>query len=181
VPTLPGPKEDTAPNVKNTSFSIEVELQVPEAGADGVLVAQGGRFGGWSLYVKDGRPCYCYNLAGVERTYVRADRPLAPGERTLTLSFGYDGGLGGGGDVTLRIDGERVAFGRLKATQAVGFSVDETLDIGRDRGTPVTEEYPPYPHQNAYAGVVRRAHVSLGRDGVDPPPEELQRAVVTVH
>jgi arylsulfatase len=182
VRALPALKEDTAPNVKNTSFSITVELQVPETDADGVLIAQGGRFGGWSLYVKDGTFCYCYNLAGVKRTYVRAERPLQPGERKVTLDFKYDGGgLGKGGGVTLLVDGERVGSGRLEATQPLGFSVDETLDIGRDRGTPVTEEYPPYPRQNAYRGVIEQVHVSLGRDGVEPPPEEIQRAALTVH
>jgi arylsulfatase A-like enzyme len=180
--SLPGLKEDTAPNVKNTSFNITAELVVPEAGADGVLIAQGGRFGGWSLYVKDGNLCYCYNLAGVERSYVRADRPLQPGKHTVTLGFRYDGGgIGKGGDATLVVDGERVGAGRIEATTPVGFSADETLDLGRDRGTPVTEEYPSHPRENAYGGVIDRVHISLGDDGIDPPPEDVQRAVLTVH
>ena len=109
-----------------------------------MIIAQGGSFGGWSLYAKDGRPTYCYNLLGLQRFKIEGDRAIPPGEHQVRMEFAYDGGgLGKGGTATLYIDGDEVGAGRVDATQALIFSGDETTDVGSDAATPVSDDYGP--------------------------------------
>ncbi|MDP1535016.1 MAG: hypothetical protein Q8L92_15680, partial [Rubrivivax sp.] len=127
-------------NVKNRSKVITAEIEVPEGGGNGTVIAQGGRFGGWSLYVKDGVPGYAYNYLGLQRTSIAGTKPLPSGKRTVRFEFAYDGdGQGKGGKGTLFVDGERVAEQQIERTQAGMFSADETADVGIDLGTPVVE------------------------------------------
>ena len=127
-------------NVKNRSKTITAEIDVPAGSANGTVLAQGGRFGGWSLYVKDGVPAYDYNFLGLQRTSITSAKPLAPGKSTIRFEFAYDGGgPGKGGLGTLLVNGEKVAEGRIQHTQAGMFSADETADVGIDLGTPVVE------------------------------------------
>jgi arylsulfatase len=127
-------------NVKNRSKTITAEIEVPVAGANGTVIVQGGRFGGWSLYIKNGVPAYDYNFLGLERTSIAASKPLAVGKNTLRFDFAYDGGgPGKGGAGTLFVNGDKVAEGRIPHTQAGIFSADETADVGVDLGTPVVE------------------------------------------
>jgi arylsulfatase len=127
-------------NVKNRSKTITAEVEVPQGGGNGTILAQGGRFGGWSLYVKDGVPAYDYNFLGLQRTSVASSKPLSPGKHTIRFDFAYDGGgPAKGGTGTLTVDGEKVAEGRIAVTQAGLFSADETADVGIDLGTPVVE------------------------------------------
>ncbi|WP_324133535.1 arylsulfatase [Bosea sp. (in: a-proteobacteria)] len=127
-------------NVKNRSKTITAEVLVPEGGANGTLIAQGGRFGGWSLYVKDGVPAYDYNFLGLQRTTIASSSKLAPGKSELRFQFDYDGGgKAKGGLGTLFVNGEKVAEGRIAVTQPGIFSADETADVGIDLGTPVVE------------------------------------------
>jgi arylsulfatase len=127
-------------NVKNRSKTITAEVEVPAGGAKGTVIAQGGRFGGWSLYVKDGVPAYEYNFLGLQRTTIAATRPLAAGKNTIRFDFAYDGGgPGKGGTGTLFVNGEKVGEGKIAHTQAGMFSADETADVGIDLGTPVVE------------------------------------------
>jgi len=134
--------EGTAPDLKNKSFKVGADVDIPAGGASGVLATQGGRFNGWGLYVLDGRPVFHYNLVGVQRfTFAGADR-LSPGKHVILVDFKYDGGgLGKGGTVTLSVDGKTVAQGRVDRTYAFRVSLDETLDFGEDTGTPVSEDY----------------------------------------
>ena len=105
-----------------------------------MILAQGGRFGGWSLYMNDGRPVYTYNFLGLDRYSVAAEETIAPGPATIVLDFDYDGeGLGKGGMATLSVDGRQVAQGRIERTQPLIFSADETADVGLDNQTPVVE------------------------------------------
>jgi arylsulfatase len=137
---MTGMMEAVFVNVKNRSKTITAEIEVPQAGANGTVLAQGGRFGGWSLYVKNGVPAYAYNFLGLQRTSVAAAKPLAPGKATVRFEFAYDGGgPGKGGKGTLSVNGEKVAEGRIEHTQAGIFSADETADVGIDLGTPVVE------------------------------------------
>jgi arylsulfatase len=107
-----------------------------------VIVAQGGRFGGWSLYLKDGKPTYAYNFVGLERTTVAGPQALPAGRTTVTLAFSYDGGgLGKGGTATLSVGGKKVAEGRIARTTANLFSTDEGADVGVDEDTPVSGDY----------------------------------------
>jgi arylsulfatase len=135
-----GMMEGVFPNVKNRSKVITAEIEVPAGGGNGTVIAQGGRFGGWSLYVKDGVPAYDYNFLGLQRFSVVAAKKLAPGRHTLVFDFAYDGGgPAKGGKGTLLVDGDKAGEGRIGVTQAGLFSADETADVGIDLGTPVVE------------------------------------------
>jgi hypothetical protein len=132
---MTGMMENTFLSVKNRSKTVTAEIEVPESGANGTLIAQGGRFGGWSLYVKDGKPGYDYNFLGLQRSSIASNKQLAPGKATVRFEFAYaGGGPGKGGKGTLYINDEKVAEGDIAHTQA-----DETADVGIDLGTPVVE------------------------------------------
>jgi hypothetical protein len=127
-------------NVKNKSKTITAEIEVPEDGAHGAILVQGGRFGGWGLYVNNGVPAYGYNFLGLQRFTVAAKEKLKPGKATITFDFAYDGGgLAKGGTGTLYVNGKQVAQGRIERTQPMIFSADETADVGIDLATPVVE------------------------------------------
>jgi arylsulfatase A-like enzyme len=137
---MTGMMEGVFVNVKNRSKTLTAEIVVPEGGGNGTLIAQGGRFGGWSLYVKDGVPAYHYNFLGLQRFSVASAKKLSPGKHTVVFDFAYDGGgPAKGGKGTLLVDGEKVGEGRIEATQPGIFSADETADVGIDLGTPVVE------------------------------------------
>jgi arylsulfatase len=137
---MQGMLENTFMNIKNRSSKITANLEIPPGGANGAILSQGGRFGGWSLYVKDGKPAYTYNFLGLERFTVSSSDPLPAGPATVVLDFAYDGGgAGKGGDATLYVNGEAVAEGRVGRTQPNIFSADETADVGLDNQTPVAE------------------------------------------
>jgi arylsulfatase len=113
---------------------------VPEAGANGTVIAQGGRFDGWAPYVKDAVSAYDSNFIGLQRNLIAGTAKLPPGKATLQFVFDYDGGgPGKGGNGTLLVNGHKVAEGRIEHTQAGLFSADEAADIGIDFGTPVVE------------------------------------------
>jgi arylsulfatase len=137
---MTGIMEATFLNVKNKSKTLTAELVVPQDGGNGTLIAQGGRFGGWALYVKDGVPAYDYNFLGLQRFTISAKEPLKPGKATIKFDFAYDGGgPGKGGLGTLFVNDKKVGEGRIEHTQPGIFSADETADVGIDLGTPVVE------------------------------------------
>jgi len=137
---MTGMSENVFLTVKNKSVTITADVEVPEGGGNGAILVQGGRFGGWALYVKDGVPAYDYNFLGLQRSSVAASEPLAPGKSTIRFEFAYDGGgLGKGGNGTLYVNDAKVAEGRIEHTQCCIFSADETADVGIDLGTPVVE------------------------------------------
>ena len=169
--------EEATPNVKNRSHTITVDVDVVGSSDSGVLVAQGGRFGGWSLYCLDGVLSYAYNLYGRDLTTVRADRTLGPGRHLLTARFDYDGGPpGSGAQVALLVDGTPVGAGGLEATTAFYFSFDETFNIGVDRGTPVTDDYRPV--HNRYPGTIRRVRLDLAPE--HPLEVDVRRRVTAL-
>ena len=134
---MDGMLENTFINVKNKSKTITAELELPEEGASGAILVQGGRFGGWALYMKDGKPVYTYNYLGLSRDTIAAEKPIAEGKATVVLDFEYDGGgVGKGGMATISVNGEEVAKGRIAKTQPNMFSADETADVGLDNQTP---------------------------------------------
>jgi arylsulfatase len=137
---MTGMTENVFLNIKNKSKTITAELEVAQAGANGAVLVQGGRFGGWALYVKDGVPAYDYNFLGLERFTIAATEPLATGKSTVRFEFAYDGGgVGNGGTGTLFVNDKKVAEGRIERTQPMVFSADETADVGIDLATPVVE------------------------------------------
>jgi len=158
---MSGMMESVFINVKNRSKTITAEVEVPQGGAKGTILAQGGRFGGWSLYVKDGVPGYAYNFLGLEQTSIVADKPLAPGKATVKFDFAYDGGgPGKGGMGTLYVNGEKVAEGRIEHTQPGLFSADETADVGIDLGTPVVEAIGA-EHASKFSGHIPKVTVEV--------------------
>src|SRR5688572_28526877 len=135
---MQGMMENTFMNIKNRSSKITADLVIPAARANGAILSQGGRFGGWSLYMKDGKPAYVYNFLGMERFTITAPQALPPGPVTVTLDFVYDGGgAGKGGQATLLVNNRPVVEGRIGKTQPNIFSADETADVGIDNQTPV--------------------------------------------
>ena len=171
--------ENSVLNVKNKSHAVTAEITVPEGTVpSGVLIAQGGAFGGWAVYVKDGRPAYCYNLFGVQRFTVYGDRTIPAGTHQVRLEFAYDGGgLAKGGTATLYIDGDPVGTGRVEATIPLIFSTDETTDVGSDSASPVSNDYGP--KDSRFTGRVGWIQIDLGEDAQDADhligPEERYR------
>jgi arylsulfatase len=134
--------ENTFINTKNQSHTITAEVEIPKGGANGVILAQAGRFGGWSLYLKGGKPAYTYNWLGLKRYTVVSSEAAPAGKAIIAYEFSYDGGgTGKGGLGRLFINGKKVGEGRIDQTQCCAFSADEGADVGMDGGTPVTEDY----------------------------------------
>jgi arylsulfatase len=137
---MTGMSENVFLNIKNKSKTITAEIEVPEDGVNGAIIVQGGRFGGWGLYVLDGKPGYDYNFLGLERTTIISPDTLPAGNATIRFEFAYDGGgLGQGGTGTLFVNDVQVAQSRIERTQPIVFSADETADVGIDLATPVVE------------------------------------------
>jgi arylsulfatase len=158
---MTGMMENVFINVKNKSKTITAEIEVPESGANGAIIVQGGRFGGWSLHVKDGIPAYEYNYLGMTHYRVTSDSPLAPGTSTVRFNFAYDGGgLGKGGTGGLFVDDKKVAEGRIEHTQPMIFSADETADVGIDLGTPVVEAIGS-EHASKFTGKINKVTVEV--------------------
>jgi arylsulfatase len=133
--------ENTFINIKGKSSTITAEIDVP-ARANGVIIAQAGRFGGWSLYMKDGRVHHVYNYGGLERSTVTAPAALTPGTHTVYYEFVYDGGQPGAGGLSrLTIDGQPAEEVRVPRTMPFVYSADEGIDVGVDNETPVTDDY----------------------------------------
>lgn len=155
-----GMTENVFISTKNRSHSVTAETQIPESGADGVLIAQAGRFGGWSLYLKDGRPAYAYNFLGLARYKIAATKAVPSGKATIRFEFKYDGGgMGKGGLGTILVNGEKVAEGRIEHTQAMFFSADEGTDVGQDGETPVSDDYKQ--GDNAFTGKIQKVTIEV--------------------
>ncbi|GGF27742.1 arylsulfatase [Subtercola lobariae] len=174
-------QENVVINTKNKSHSVTAEITVPEAGASGVIVAQGGNGGGWSLYTLDGALRYAYNFTGARMYYVGSDAPLPAGKHQVRMEFVYDGGgIGKGGDVTLYVDGSPVGTGRVERTHWGIFSMDETTEVGSDAGSSVSEEYGP--RNNVFNGRVEWVQLDIDAAAEDVDhlisPEERFRVAM---
>jgi arylsulfatase len=168
-------------NLKNKSHSVTAEVNVPEAGAEGVIIAQGGAFAGWSLYAKESKPTYCYNLLGLQRFKVEGEAPISAGTHQVRIEFAYDGrGLAKGGTVTLYVDGDQVGEGRVEGTVPMIFSADETCDIGSDTASPVSDDYTP--ESSRFTGTVNWVQIDIAEAAEDvdhliSPEERLRIAM----
>ena len=171
--------ENSVVSIKNKSFSVTAEVDVPDGGANGVIIAQGGRFGGWAVYVKDGKAKFVYNTLGIQEFQAVADEPIPAGTHQVRMEFAYDGGgLAKGGDVTLYYDGKPVGTGRVEHTQPMIFSADETTDIGYESGTTVTPDYTA--HTSRFTGKINWVQLDVGTDDHDhfiDPEERLRIAM----
>ncbi len=146
-----GIPENAFINIKNTSLTITAEVEV-SVNAHGVLVCQGGDFGGWTFYMLDGKPAYTYNWVGLEMYTVTSAQKVTPGKHTITLNFAYDGGRGGGGMATINVDGTKVGEGKIAKTNSNTFGIDESADVGTDENTPV---YPRYAKKEKFSGKIK--------------------------
>jgi arylsulfatase A-like enzyme len=157
--------ENSVLNLKNKSHAVTAGITVPTTGAEGVIVAQGGNIGGWSLYAKGGKLKYCYNLLGIQQFYAESSGPLTPGDHQARMEFAYaGGGLGKGGTATLFVDGKKVGEGKVAATAAMIFSADDGCDVGVDTGSPVSPDYGS--RGNEFTGVVKGVQLAIAEDAV---------------
>jgi arylsulfatase A-like enzyme len=167
--------ENAVINTKNKSHSVTAELEVPASGAKGVIVAQGGNMGGWSLYVQEGKLKYHYNFLGMLRFDVTATSPLPSGTHQVRMEFAYDGGgMGKGAAITLYVDGKKVGEGHVGRTHALFFSMDETMEVGCDVGEPVSPDYGP--RGNEFSGKMGTDRYRRRRQG-RRPHDRRRRAV----
>lgn len=155
--------ENSVVNIKNKSHSVTAHIVVPPTGAEGVIVAQGGNIGGWSLYAKGGKLKYCYNLLGIHLFYTESKDLLPEGEHQVRMEFAYaGGGLGKGGITSLYVDGQKVGEGKVAATAPMIFSADDCCDVGVDTASPVTPDYEP--RRNEFTGIVKGVQLAIAED-----------------
>ena len=158
---MKGMSENVFINVKNRSHTISADLSVPAGGANGMILCQGGRFGGWALYMRDGKPAYTYNYLGLETFSVMGSRAVSPGKANVRYEFVSDGpGFGKGGSAILYINGDKVGEAKFPHTQGVMFSADETADVGIDDATPVVESVGS-GHKSRFTGTIEKVTVTL--------------------
>jgi arylsulfatase len=157
--------ENSVLNVKNKSHSVTADITIPTTGVEGVIVAQGGNIGGWSLYAKGGKLKYCYNLLGIDQFYAESANVLPTGDHQVRMEFAYaGGGLGKGGLVSLFVDGKKVGEGKVAATAAMIYSADDGCDVGVDNGSPVSPDYGP--RGNEFTGKVKGVQLAIAKDAV---------------
>ncbi|NOT12512.1 MAG: arylsulfatase [Methylococcaceae bacterium] len=147
-----GIPENAFINIKNTSLSIDAEVEVP-GNASGVMLCQGGDFGGWTFYMKDGKPAYTYNWLGLEQFTISSKQKLTAGKHNLKFAFAYDGGRGAGGTGTILLEGKKIAEGKIGKTHSNAFGIDETADVGEDQNTPVN---PAYKGKSQFTGKINK-------------------------
>ncbi len=178
-----GIPDSTAPSLIATSYTITADIEIPDAGAEGVIVKDGGRFGGWGLYLLKGKPVFTWNLLDLKRVKWEGPNALAPGKHTLVYDFKYDGlgfatlafnnisGLGRSGTGTFSVDGQVVSTQTMEKTIPIGLPIDETFDIGSATGTPVDDD--DYQLPFTFTGKIDNLTFKI-----EPPqltPEDIQK------
>jgi len=166
--------EGAAPDTKNKSYTVTAEVEIPEGGAEGVLITQGGRFGGWGLLLLDGKPQFDYAFSNQQQHKYRvaSNEKLTAGKHTIHVDIKYDGpGMGKSATGTLSVDGQQVAQSKVERTIPLRFSLDETMDVGEDTGTPVVEDYTDkMPFK--FTGVLNKVVIELGKSGLTASDEK---------
>ena len=183
--TITGTPNGDAPSILNASFDYKADVEIPQGGGDGMIVTQGGRFGGYGLYLSQGRPVFVYNFLDLDRARWGSPTALGPGRHTIEFAFSYDGlgagtlafnntsGVGRGGTGVLKVDGRDVAHQHLARTVPFTFPIDESFDIGDDTGSPVAEDYRvPFP----FSGKLVRLTLTIDRPKLTPDDEKKLRA-----
>ena len=154
-------------NTKNKSHSVTAEIVVPKSGVEGVIIAQGGNFGGWAFYAKDGKLKYVYNFLGLDTYEVEAPDALPAGELQVQMAFEYDGGgLGKGGTASLYINGDKVADTRVEHTHPMIFSADSTASVAEKAGAPISDDFDRFG-KHSFTGTVKWVTVAVGDDSQD--------------
>ena len=146
---------------KNTSKTITANVSL-EGNDKGIILCQGGKFGGWALYMNDGKPAYTYNYFGLKRFTVESSKKITNPNAEIKLVFDYDGGGNGkGGVATIFVDGKEVAKGRVDKTQPAVFSADETADVGKDDATQVADKVFKDVKDSEFTGYVNKVEISI--------------------
>jgi arylsulfatase A-like enzyme len=181
--TVTGIPHGDAPNLLNTSYTMTAEVEIPAGGAEGMINTNGGRFGGYGLYLLKGKPVFTWNLLDLKRVRWEAPDALAPGKHTIEFDFKYDGlgfptlafnstsGVGLGGTGVLKVDGKAVVTQKMERSVPLVLQWDETFDIGADTGTPVDDRDYQVPFK--FTGKINKLTIVL-----DPPkltPEDVQK------
>jgi len=186
VPITGTPNGD-APSILNSSYNFKAEVEIPEGGGDGMIVTQGGRFGGYGFYVLKGKPVFLWNLVDLMRVRWQGPDALPPGKHTLEFDFKYNGlgvgtiafnnvsGIGQGGVGVLKVDGKAVATQTMEHTSPLMLQWDENFDIGSDTGTPVDDQ--DYQVPFAFTGKIDRLILTIDRPKLTPADiQKLQAA-----
>jgi arylsulfatase len=164
---LTGTPNGDAPNILAKSYTIDADVEVPSGGGDGMIVTDGGRFGGYGLYLLKGKPVFTYNFLAVEKFRWEGQEPLTPGKHTLEFDFRYDGpGMAKGGSGVLKVDGKEVATKSIPHTIPAIMTIDETLDIGSDTRTPVDDADYQVPFR--FTGTLGKVSFKLGPSELVP-------------
>ena len=170
---------NAAPAILNRSYRITADVEVPQGGANGMLITQGGRFAGWGLYLREGKPVFTMNLLGVERSKWEGSAALTPGRHTVVFDWqmaAQGPAVGRGGSGTLSVDGRQITQRTLPRTLPFTFAWDETLDVGLDTGTPVDDA--DYQVPFAFTGHLNRITVDIGETSATPEAlQEMQARI----
>jgi arylsulfatase A-like enzyme len=159
-PGMIGITENAFINIKNRSYSITGDVELPDGNANGVIISQAGRFGGWTLYMKAGKLHHEYNFFGLEHTNIASSKSIPAGKHTVKYEFVFDGGKpGADGQSILYVDGQKVAEGKIPKTQPYAFSADEGVDVGVDNETPVSNDYKE--RDNKFTGTIKKITVDV--------------------
>lgn len=177
---MTGMMENAFINVKNQSVTITADVEIPAGGANGVIICQGGQFGGWALHFNKGKPAYTYNFLGLGQTAINSSEVVAPGKATIKVEFVYDGnGRGKGGTATLYVNGNQVGSGRIERTHSNTFSLDDAADVGVDEGTPVSSTY--RSHESKFTGKINKVTIDVKpmttAEAVDAEKARRQNAI----
>jgi arylsulfatase A-like enzyme len=174
---LTGTPNSDAPNILAKSYTITAEVEVPSGGGEGMIVTDGGRFGGYGLYLLKGKPVFTYNLLGLERFRWEGQQALAPGKHTFVFDFKYDGpGAGKGGTGVLKVDGQEIANHPIPHTIPFILTIDETFDVGSDTRTPVDDKDYQVPFH--FNGKIDKVAVKLGPDQLMPEDRKAAQDVI---
>jgi arylsulfatase A-like enzyme len=158
---LSGLPDSAAPDILNRSYTITAEVEVPQGGGDGMIVTEGGRFGGYGLYLLKGKPVFVYNMLSLERFRWEGQQALAPGKHTIVFDFTYDGpGFAKGGSGVLKVDDKEVASSKVPHTIPFLMTIDETFDVGVDTRTPVDDKDYQVPFR--FSGKIGKVTFKLG-------------------
>jgi arylsulfatase len=180
---LTGIPQGDSPLLLNTSYTITADIEIPEGGAEGMLLTSGGRFAGYGFYLLKGKPVFLWNLVGLKRVRWEGPEALAPGKHTLEFDFKYDGlgagtiafnnmsGIGRSGTGALKVDGKEVASQKMEHTLPLILQWDETFDIGSDTGTPVCDE--DYQVPFTFTGKLDKLTIKLDRPTLSPADIKL--------
>jgi len=179
---LTGTPNGDAPSILNASYNFKAEVEIPKGGAEGMLITQGGRFGGYGFYVLKGKPVFVWNLVDLKRERWEGAAALAPGKHTLEFDFKYDGlgmgtlafnnlsGIGRSGTGVLKVDGKEVATRKMERTLPLILQWDESLDVGADTGTPVDDKDYQVPFR--FTGKLNKLTLTIDRPKLTPEDEK---------